>query len=112
MPDAALMVLALLAAIAGMAGFALANAEHWRQLFPARPRSGAARSLCRVGGVAGVGASLLCCVLADPLTMAILVWPMLLGIAAAAVAALLTWRARSGAPAAHRTVRNEPADAI
>lgn len=96
MPDGLLLILAMIATLGGMAGFALSNEDHWRQLFGAR-KTAASRDGCRAIGVAGVMGSLLLCALADPFSMAILVWPMLLGIGAAIVAAFLTIDARSKA---------------
>ncbi len=92
MSDAVLLILALLAAIIGMAGFAAANDLHWRQLFRERRQSAATRTLCRTSGVTLLGVSFVFCAMADPISMAFLVWPMLLGVAAAVVAAALTIR--------------------
>ena len=90
MSDGVLTLLALASAVAGMAAFALANDVHWRQLLGARPRSAATRIACKSVGAVFVGLSFALCVMTNPLTMAILVWPMLLGVAAALVAALVT----------------------
>ena len=94
MSDAVLVVLALLAAVAGMAAFALANETHWRQMLRERTQTGAARTACKLLGAALLALSFLLCALADPVSMAMLVWPMLLGVAAATVAACLTLKAR------------------
>jgi len=98
MSDGLLSLLALVAAIAGMAAFALANDIHWRQLLGSRPQTATTRTACKTSGAALLGLSLLFCALADPLTMALLVWPMMLGIAAALVATFLTARARRQPP--------------
>lgn len=90
MSDGALHLLALISAIAGMGTFACANEVHWKQLFGARPQSSALRLRLKRGGSGFLVLSLLLCVLADPLSMALLVWPMLLGVAAALVATFLT----------------------
>lgn len=95
MSDAVLLSLALIAAIIGMAGFAAANDVHWRQLFRDRPQSAAARTACQLAGTAFLGMSFALCALADPVSMALLVWPMLLGVAAALVAACLTVKGRA-----------------
>ncbi|HTM78789.1 MAG TPA: DUF3325 family protein [Devosia sp.] len=94
MSDAALLTLALLAAIIGMAGFAAANDLHWRQLFRERRQSVAARVICRTSGSTLLAISFGLCAMADPISMAFLVWPMLLGVAAAVVAVVLTIRGR------------------
>lgn len=93
MGDGILLVLALAAAIVGMTAFALANDVHWRQLLGARRQTPRMRVACKALGTVFLGLSLLLCAMADPLTMAILVWPMLLGIAAAIVAAIVTAKA-------------------
>lgn len=95
MSDAVLLSLALLAAVTGMAGFAAANDVHWRQLFRERPQSAAARTACQIFGTVLLGISFALCAMADPVSMALLVWPMLLGIAAAVVAAFLTAKGRT-----------------
>ena len=95
MSDAVLLSLALLAAVIGMAGFAAANDMHWRQLFRERPQSAAARTVCQILGMRLLGLSFALSAMADPVSMAMLVWPMLLGIAAAIVAACLTAKGRS-----------------
>ena len=102
MSDGALQLLALLAATAGMAAFALANGAHWRQLLGARTQTTAARVGCQTLGAALLGLSFALCALADPVSMAFLVWPMLLGAAAAAVATVLTAQARYAAAQARR----------
>ncbi|BAK65758.1 hypothetical protein SLG_10830 [Sphingobium sp. SYK-6] len=95
MSDAVLLTFALLTAVIGMAGFAAANDLHWRQLFPKRRQSTAARTLCRTSGTTLLAISFGLCAMADPVSMAFLVWPMLLGVAAAVVAAALTIRGRA-----------------
>ena len=94
MSDHALHALALVAAIAGMAAFALAIDAHWRQVLGGRPQTAAARGACKASGAALLGLSFTLCAMADPVSMAMLVWPMLLGVGAAAVAALLTLHGR------------------
>jgi len=93
MSDGALHLLALAVATAGMAAFALANIAHWRQLLGSRPQTAAARLGCQVAGAALLALSFALCAAADPVSMAMLVWPMLLGLAAAVVAAALTAQA-------------------
>ncbi|MGC4250214.1 MAG: DUF3325 family protein [Sphingobium sp.] len=98
MSDEVLLILALAAAVAGMAAFALANDGHWRQLLGSRPQTMAIRIACKSFGIALLAISFMLCAMADPVTMAILVWPMLLGLAAAMVAAFLTVKARHRPP--------------
>ncbi len=98
MSDGILLTLALAVAVVGMAAFALANETHWRQLRGTRQQTVATRTACKALGTALIGVSFMLCVLADPVTMAILVWPMLLGVAAAIVAAFVTARARRRPP--------------
>ena len=95
MPDAALHLLAFVAATAGMAGFALAKDIHWRQLFATTLQTGAVRTTCNALGMVLLATSFLLCALADPVSMAVLVWPMLIGLAAATIATLLTVQARN-----------------
>jgi hypothetical protein len=94
MSDGALHLLALVVATAGMSGLALANSVHWRQVLGARPQTAIARVACQASGAALLCTSFALCALADPLSMALLVWPMLLGVAGAGVAAVLTVKAR------------------
>ena len=95
MSDSVLLSLALLAAIIGMASFAAANDTHWRQLFGKRPQSEIARVICQIFGTALLSLSFALCAVADPVSMAMLVWPMLIGVAAAAVATFLTVKGRA-----------------
>lgn len=94
MSDEVLVILAFAAAFLGMGAFALANEAHWRQLFGAKPRAESVRVACKLAGSVLLGLSFLLCAMADPVSMAILVWPMLLGVAAGTVAAFLTIYAR------------------
>lgn len=94
MSDGILLILALAIAVAGMVAFALANDAHWRQLLGARQQTIAMRIACKSVGATFLGFSLVLCAMADPITMALLVWPMLLGVAAAVVAAFVTVKSR------------------
>ena len=94
MSDGALLLLALLAAMAGMASLALSIEAHWRQVMGPRTRAEGLRRKLRSAGAALLALSFLPCVRADPLSMAVLVWPMLLTIAAVAVAASLALHGR------------------
>jgi Protein of unknown function (DUF3325) len=95
MSEALPVVLALIAALAGMAAFALSNPAHWQQLLGRKPQTGRLRAACARAGWAFLGLSLLFCIVADPVSMAILVWPMLIGVSGAVVAAILTLHGRA-----------------
>ncbi|MBK1687566.1 hypothetical protein CKO37_08590 [Rubrivivax gelatinosus] len=85
-----MLVAATLCALAGFAWLALAMDEHWE-----RVQGGAAalpRRALRLLGAAAVVLSLVACLRADPPSMAVLVWLMLLAGAALAVALALAWR--------------------
>jgi hypothetical protein len=87
--------LALLVSVGGMMLFAFSIEAHWRQVFGERPRPFALRIGLRLAGAAMLAGSLMLCAAANPVTMAMLVWPMLLTVAAALVAAGLTLHART-----------------
>jgi hypothetical protein len=85
-------LLALLLAVAGLGLRAAAMPQHWRQLFGIRPLSdGRAAALRLAGALVLLGSLLLCLAGAHP-TIAILVWVMLLSLAAVLVAAGLALR--------------------
>lgn len=92
------LLLALLAAIAGLGWFALAKARHWRQLRPEYELPPATQRNLRVAGTIALGVSLALCLANDHATMASLVFVMLLALAAAIVAMLLAYRPRWLAP--------------
>lgn len=95
MSDGALLFIALVLAVAGMTSLALSIAAHWRQLFGERPQERGTVVGLRIGGAALLAASFYACALADPVSMAALVWPMVCTVAAAIVAGGLTLQARS-----------------
>lgn len=94
MSDETIILLALAAAIVGMFAFASVNELHWRQLFGTRKPTPATGRLGRIFGTVFLGFSLALCAVADPFSMALLVWPMLLGVAAAVVAIFVTLKSR------------------
>ena len=97
MPDAFWLTTALLSSILGMASLALAMDVHWQQVCPRSRRSPALTNGLRVLGFGELAAALLFCLFADTATMAVLVWMMLLAIAAATIAFALSWHvSRSG----------------
>lgn len=94
MSDGALQLIGLIAAVTGMGCFALSVTAHWRQLMRDRAQSKGARIALRSAGVVLLAVALWLCALADPPSMAVLVWTMLLTIAAGVVAAAMTLQAR------------------
>ncbi|HEY7772219.1 MAG TPA: DUF3325 domain-containing protein [Marinagarivorans sp.] len=90
--DALVLGLAWLAAIIGMSWLALSMNNHHRQATGLPLPVKQAQTL-RILGAAGLIASLGLCLAADHITMAILVWFMLLAASASSVAMTLTWRA-------------------
>ncbi len=88
------LVGAALLGFCGMAWFALAKAPHWEQARGERmPATARVQTLYWLGGVAQA-LSLALCLLADHVTMASLVWVMLLTASALAVTFTLSWRPR------------------
>jgi len=101
MPDAFWLAAALLSAVLGMGWLALALDVHWRQVHATARRTPREARALRLLGSLGLTTSLACCLLADTATMAVLVWMMLLAVAAFGIALLLgchprllvwTWR--------------------
>jgi len=89
MPDALLLIAALVCAVIGMGWLALAMDVHWNQV-RAAGRSPRTAIVLRVLGWASLAASLVLCLMADTATMAVLVWMMLLAVAAASIAFVLS----------------------
>ncbi len=97
MSDAGFLLAALLTAIIGMACFALSIDTHWAQLLGKRERAIAHPLTLRVGGAALLAIAFFICTMADPVLMAVLVWTMLLTMAAFVVALAITVHARLSA---------------
>jgi Protein of unknown function (DUF3325) len=97
MPDALLLIAAFICTVIGMGWLALAMDVHWNQVRATR-RSPRAGVVLRVLGAISLLASLALCLLADTATMAVLVWMMLLAVAAASIAFVLSSRPRILAP--------------
>lgn len=91
MPDAILLVAALACAVLGMGWLALAMDVHWNQV-RATPRLPRTVTVLRVLGAASLLGSLVLCLMADTATMGVLVWMMLLAVAAATIAFALSSR--------------------
>ncbi|WP_225764882.1 DUF3325 domain-containing protein [Stenotrophomonas sp. Marseille-Q4652] len=90
---ALLLLGATLAAVAGMAWWALSLPVHAQQVWGLAIPPSQSRVL-RGLGTAGLLASLVLCLCADHASMAVLVWFMSLAGAALAVAFTLSWRPR------------------
>ena len=98
--NAGWFLLAYLSCVGGLAWIALAMEPHWQQVRGAqRPARGAVHAL-RALGAAGVLLSLAVCLRTDHVSMAVLVWVMLLAAAALTVALALSWRPALLAPLA------------
>lgn len=85
---------AIFTTILGMACLSLSLPTHWRQVTgieTSLPSPSEQFSL-RILGYSSLVLSLLLCLAADHPTMAVLVWIMLLSLAAKGVATILTWR--------------------
>lgn len=106
MPDAAWLAAALFAALLGMGWLALDMDAHWRQVHPGARRAPGGQIALRLLGALALTMSLMLCLAADTATMAVLVWMMLLALAATVVAFTLTWCPRALA-LAWRAARSE-----
>lgn len=96
MSEALWLALAAVLSFSGMAWLALAMEVHWEQVMH-RPTAEAPRTrlVLRVLGAAAVLLSLPACLMADRPSMAVLVWVMLLAVAAVLIAFMLAWKARA-----------------
>lgn len=97
MPDPVLLVAALISTAIGMSWLALAMDVHWNQVCVG-PRTHRTVVILRTLGSAALFGSLLLCLRADTATMAVLVWMMLLAVAAASIAFVLSMQPRILAP--------------
>src|SRR5262245_28544974 len=93
MLDALWLCIAILSALSGMGCLALAMEVHWRQVSDSARTRGSAIATRWIGYLL-LTASLGCCLVADRPTMAVLVWMVLLAVAAIAIACTLSWRPR------------------
>ena len=89
-----LLVVAALCALSGMARLALAMPVHWQQVHGAAAPDARASRRLRIGGGSALLAALLLCLAADHVSMAALVWVMLVSASALCVAVLLAYRPR------------------
>lgn len=90
MPDALWLTVAMALSFVGMAWLALAKKAHWEQVMK-RTAKGAVRTrrLLRVVGSMAILLSLVACLMADPPSMALLVWVLLLAGATVSTALVL-----------------------
>jgi hypothetical protein len=98
MPDALLLAAALVCTLLGMGWLALAMDVHWKQVRAASLRTQRTANILRILGAASLAGSLGLCLLADTATMAVLVWMMLLAVAAVLTALVLSRQPRILAP--------------
>ena len=94
MPDALLLAAAFVCTAIGMGWLALAMDVHWKQVRAIERRSPRVLIVLRALGVISILASLVLCLLADTATMAVLVWMMLLAVAAVTIAFVLSSQPR------------------
>lgn len=87
-----LQLAAAAAAIVGFGWLALAMDTHWHQAHGDRPQPARVAGLLRVMGATALVGSLALCLEADHVSMAVLVWLMLLAAAVLTVAMTLSWR--------------------
>lgn len=95
MHSSALLALALLLSICGMAWLALSLRVHWQQVRGDGGSSPRTDRTLRVLGYAALAGSLALCLSSDHGSIASLVWVMSLAAAALTVTFLLTWRPRT-----------------
>jgi hypothetical protein len=88
---ALLLLMALLASVAGMGWLALSMPVHAQQVW-AVPLSASAGRALKLAGAIAMAMSLVLCLAVDHATMASLVWVMGLTAAAVGVAMTLAWR--------------------
>ena len=82
MHDALLLLVALVANVAGMGWLALAMDVHWQQVCGDRLRTSARARRLRVLGTSALAASLVLCLVADHASTAALEWAVALAAAA------------------------------
>jgi hypothetical protein len=95
MPESVLLVLEVVAGVAGMAWLALAKLPHWQQVTGAGVLPGGTRRNLRVAGAVALGTALALALAADHVSMSFLTWVMTLAAASLVVAFTLAWRPRA-----------------
>lgn len=91
MTEAMWLIAAVLTAILSMGWLALSYESHWQQVFPKSASKPGLKHL-KAAGWAGLLVSAVCSLAADHPSMAVLVWVMLLALAAMTIAMILSRR--------------------
>lgn len=89
MTEALWLIAAVISTLVGMGWLALAYDTHWQQVFPKHTVQPLVQRL-RVAGWTLLLVSAGCCLMADHPSMAVLVWIMLLAVAAMTIAMVLS----------------------
>jgi hypothetical protein len=95
MVEAWLLAAAYACTVSGMASCALAMDVHWRQVSGQSRLTAAAVRRLRVRGALALAGSLMFCLAADHLSIAALVWVMMLSSSAVLLAFTLAYRPRA-----------------
>jgi hypothetical protein len=98
MPDALMLLVAVLVTVAGMGWLALSMDSHWQQVRGSVACPPATVQALRLLGGVALLTSLVLCMMVDAASMATLVWVMSVALATVVVALTLTWRASALAP--------------
>lgn len=93
MTEAMWLIVAVITALLSMGWLALAYETHWQQVFTDSKTQPSKRRL-KLTGCVFIVLSALCCLMADHPSMAVLVWVMLLALAAMTVAMILSHKPR------------------
>jgi hypothetical protein len=86
------LLLALLATLAGLGLLAISMPRHWRQMRPGTSCPVGVVVALRIGGAVALVLSLVICLRQDHPSMAVLVWIMLLAVDAVTIAIWLSTR--------------------
>lgn len=91
MTEAMWLIAAVISALVSMGWLALSYQSHWQQVFPESASKPGLKRL-KTAGWAGLLVSAVCSLAADHPSMAVLVWVMLLALAAMSIAMILSRR--------------------
>lgn len=94
MVEGLILIAAVLCSYCGMAWFALAKQPHWERARGQRTSRANSVLVLHAAGAAALVVSLLLCLWVDHVSMASLVWVMVLTTSALLVAFTLAWRPR------------------
>jgi len=95
MGESWLLIAAFACTLTGMACCALAMQVHWKQVAGKAPLSAAGVRQLRVRGAVALAGSFVICLVADHVSMAVLVWVMMLSVSAVSLALTLAYRPRA-----------------